>query len=236
MGVPLRKILALAAMLAVAGFSSAFAEDAKPFTDAKIIDLTILLPPPPAKDSVQTKAEIAEVLALQVERSPEELKHAQADDEETVWRFGGEIFGTNFDKAKLPKFAAFFDRIVETEAAVVDPAKKALGRPRPHLVTDLIRPAVEPSKSGSYPSGHTTLGTLEGIVLANMVPEKRAEIMARAWDYGHSRLVVGIHYPSDIEMGRISGTVIAQTIMRQDDFKAEFEAAKAELRAALGLS
>lgn len=232
----MRKIIILAAVLAVAGLSPAFAEDAKPFTDAKVVDLTILLPPPPTADSAQTKAEIAAVLTLQVERSPEELKHAQADDEETVWRFGGELFGPNFDKARLPKFTAFFDRIIETEAAVVDPAKKALGRRRPHLVSDLVRPAVEPSKSGSYPSGHTTLGMLEGIVLANMVPEKRAEIMARAWDYGHSRLVVGIHYPSDIETGRISGSVIAQTIMRQDDFKAEFGPAKAELRAALGLN
>jgi acid phosphatase (class A) len=235
MGVPLRKILAFSVLLAIAGLSPAFAEDAKPFTDAKVIDLTVLLPPPPVAESMQTKSEIAAVLTLQVERSAEELKHAQADDEETVWRFGAELFGPNFDKAKLPKFAAFFDRIVETEGAVVDPAKKKLGRLRPHMVSDLIHPAVEPSKSGAYPSGHTTLGTMEGIVLANMVPEKRAEIMARAWDYGHSRLVVGIHYPSDIEMGRISGTVIAETIMHQDDFKAEFEPAKAELRAALGL-
>ena len=58
----------------------------------------------------------------------------------------------------------------------------------------------------------------------------------RCVETGHSRLVVGIHYPSDIEMGRISGTAIAETIMHQDDFKAEFEPAKAELRAALGLN
>lgn len=230
----MRKILALAAILAVTSFASAFAEDAKPFTDARSVDLLILLPPPPANDSVQTKAEIAEVLALQVERTPEELKHAQADDEETVWQFAGDVFGSKLDKAKLPKFSAFFDRIVETEGAVVDPAKKAFNRPRPHMVTDLIRPAVKPSTSGSYPSGHTTLGTLMGVVLANMVPEKRAEIMARAWDYGHSRLVVGIHYPSDIEMGRISGIVIADSIMRQDDFKAEYGPARDELRAAFG--
>jgi acid phosphatase (class A) len=37
-------------------------------------------------------------------------------------------------------------------------------------------------------------------------------------------------------MGRISGSVIAAIIMKHDDFKAEYEPAKAELRAALGLS
>jgi acid phosphatase (class A) len=49
-------------------------------------------------------------------------------------------------------------------------------------------------------------------------------------------VVGGIHYASDIEMGRISGTVIAQTISAHADFKQEFEDAKAELRAALGLN
>jgi acid phosphatase (class A) len=92
------------------------------------------------------------------------------------------------------------------------------------------------SKSGSYPSGHATVGTLMGIELANMLPEKRAAIMARAWEFGQNRVVAGIHYPSDIEMGRISGTVIAQTISTHPDFRQEFDAAKAELRAALGLN
>lgn len=230
----MRTILAAAAMLALAAFAPAKAGEAKPFTDAKTIDLVTILPPPPARDSDRTKAELAEILTLQVERTPQMVAHAKADDEETIWRFGGELFGPKFDKDKLPKFAAFFDRVVETEAAVVDPAKKTLNRPRPHMVSDIVKPVVKMSTSGAYPSGHTTLGTLMGIVLADMVPEKRAEIMARAWDYGHSRLVAGIHYPSDIEMGRISGSVIAATIMRQDDFQAEFAPAKAELRAALG--
>ena len=59
--------------------------------------------------------------------------------------------------------------------------------------------------------------------------------MARAWEYGHNRVVGGIHYASDIEAGRIAGTVIAETIMTHDDYKTEYEGAKAELRAALGL-
>jgi acid phosphatase (class A) len=222
-------------MLAPASLAPVHAQDAKPFTDAKAIDLVSLLPPPPANDSPQTKAELGEILAIQVERTPQMVEHAKVDDEETVWRFAGEMFGPSFTKDKLPKFSAFFDRVVETEGAVVDPAKKILNRPRPHMINDLVKPVVKLSSSGSYPSSHTRLGTMMGVILADMVPEKRAQIMARAWDFGHSRLLAGIHYPSDIEMGRISGTVIAATIMRRDDFKAEYGPAKAELRAVLGM-
>jgi len=73
------------------------------------------------------------------------------------------------------------------------------------------------------------------IVLSNMVPEKRAELMARGWEYANNRVIGGIHYRSDIEAGRISGSLIAEAIWNQPDFAAEFAAAKAELRAALGL-
>jgi acid phosphatase (class A) len=222
-------------ILAVGLALPVFADDAKPFTDAKEINLLNLLPPPPANDSAQMKAELGEILMSQVTRTPEMADRAVADAEENVWRFSDVIDDPKFTRENLPKFSAFFDRIVETEGAVVDPAKDVWKRPRPHLYSDLVKPIVPLSKSGSYPSGHTTVGTLMGIVLSNMVPEKKAAIMARAWEYGHNRLVGGIHYATDIEAGRIAGTVIAQTITTHDDYKTEYEAAREELRGALGL-
>jgi len=210
------------------------AEDAKPFITAKDLDLTKFLAPPPANDSAQTKAELGEVLTLQVTRTPEMVARAQADAEENVWRFA-DVLGPKFTKEALPKTDAFFARVAETEGAVVDPAKDIWKRPRPHLLSNLVKPAVPLSKSGSYPSGHATVGTLMAIVLSNMVPEKRAELMARGWEYANNRVIGGIHYRSDIEAGRIAGSLIAEAIWSQPDFAAEFAAAKAELRAALGL-
>ncbi|NEI19035.1 phosphatase PAP2 family protein [Rhizobium leguminosarum] len=227
--------LALSLALVVGLASSVLAEDAKPFSDAKEIDLVSLLPTPPANNSPQMQAELAEILTIQVTRTPEMAARAVADADEDVWRFADVIDNPKFTKENLPKFAAFFDRVVATEGAVVDPAKDFWKRPRPHLYSDLVKPIVPLSKSGAYPSGHTTVGTLMGIVLSNMVPEKRTELMARAWEYGHNRIVGGIHYASDVEAGRIAGTVIAETIRTHDDYKAEFEAAKEELRSVLGL-
>jgi acid phosphatase (class A) len=233
----MRKLMSALAFVALIAFSPALlhAEDAKPYSDNKEINLLLLLPPPPALDSDQMKAELGEILTIQVTRTKEMEARAIADATRSIWRFADVVDSPKFNAADLPKFAAFFDRVVKTEGAVSDPAKRVWMRPRPHLYSDLVRPVVPLSKSGSYPSGHATVGTLMGIELANMLPEKRAQIMARAWEFGHNRIVGGIHYPSDIEMGRISGTVIAQTISTHPDFKAEFDAARAELRAALGL-
>jgi acid phosphatase (class A) len=232
----LSRVFAVALAFGIAVSAPVFAEDAKPFTDAKEVNLINLLPPPPANDSAKTKEEVGEILAIQVTRTPAMVDRAVADAEENIWRYSDVINNPKFTKENLPKFSAFFDRIVETEAAVVDPAKDVWKRTRPHLLyPDLVKPAVPLSKSGSYPSGHTTLGTLMGVVLSDMVPEKKDIIMARAWEYGWNRVVGGIHYPTDIEAGRISGVAIAQTIMQHDDYKAEYDAAKAELRTALGM-
>jgi acid phosphatase (class A) len=233
----MRNFITVLAFMALTAFAPVLlhAEGAKPYSDNKEINLLLLLPPPPAVDSDQMKAELGEILTIQVTRSKSMVDRAVADVTENIWRFADVVDSAKFTAAALPKLAAFFDRVVETESAVVDPAKDVWKRPRPHLYSDLVKPVVPLSKSGSYPSGHATVGTLMGIELANMLPEKRAQIMARAWEFGHNRVVGGIHCASDIEMGRISGTVIAQTISTHPDFKAEFEAAKADLRAALGL-
>jgi acid phosphatase (class A) len=231
----MKKYASLAAGLLLLVISSAAqAEDAKPFVTNRDVDLTMILPPPPANDSALTKAELGEVLTLQVTRTPQMEASAIADVEEDVWRFAN-VMGPNFTKEKLPKFSAFFDRVVATEGAVVDPAKDVWKRPRPHQLSDLVKPAVKLSNSGSWPSGHATVGTMMGIILADMVPEKRAEIMARAAAYAHNRVVGGIHYPSDVEMGKISGSVIAAVLLNRDDFKAEYDVAKAELRSDLGM-
>jgi len=227
-------VLLVCALAPLAQAPALAAGEAQPFVTAAELDLTRLLAPPPATDSAEVRAELAQLLAFQVTRSPADEARAQADAEETVWRFA-DALGHALDPAALPKTAALFARVAASEAAVVDPAKEQWARPRPHLVSDLIRPCVKRSSSGSYPSGHATFGTLSGIVLANMVPERRAAIMTRAGDYARQRLVAGIHYPSDVEGGRIAGSVIAAALLARPEFQEAFVQAQAELRAYLGL-
>jgi acid phosphatase (class A) len=174
-------------------------------------------------------------VAIQEKRTPDAEARARADVDESVWRFA-DVMGPTFTNEALPTLSAFFDRVVATEAAVVDPAKAEWKRVRPFVASKRVRPCVAPSTSGSYPSGHTTVGTTMGIILSNMLPEKRDAIMARAWDYGWNRVVGGVHYRSDVEAGRIAGSLIFQAMAAREEFKDEFVAASAELRAVMGLA
>jgi acid phosphatase (class A) len=74
------------------------------------------------------------------------------------------------------------------------------------------------------------------MTLAEMVPEKRTEILARADDYAHNRLVCGVHYPSDIEAGRRVAYVVFGYMMATPQFEHDLAAAKAEMRGKLGLA
>lgn len=229
-----RRLLLLACLLAPVG---AVAADAPaPYVTPKQVDLTRLLPPPVAAGSPADLAERAAVAAAQKAASPERVALAVHDADETVFVIFGSVMGEKFAPVALPLTDRLFARLGESEDATVDPAKPFFGRVRPYLAApDEIKPLVKASKSGSWPSGHTTRATLEGIVLAAMMPEKKTEIWARVGEYAESRVVGGMHYPKDLEAGRLAGTAMATAAFLDPSFVADFEAAKAELRTAYGL-
>ncbi|MFS7306171.1 acid phosphatase [Rahnella inusitata] len=229
-----KSVIALLLFTLGSTFAVQAADEAKPFITSQELDLTKYLPAPPADDSAQTKAELKELLEIQATRTPEQEKAAVADAEENVWRFA-DVMGPDFTPAKLPKTAALFDRVIATEDVVDDHAKKAFNRPRPYMLDEQIHPLLKKSKSGSWPSGHSTVGYLMATVLGDLVPEKRNALFARASVYAENRLVAGFHYRSDTVMSRTGAALIAQKMAEQPDFQAEFDAAKTELRTQLGL-
>ena len=215
------------------GSVAAFAEE-PPFLKSDAVQLLELLPSPPAADSDITRAEIAAFHTFEATRTDAQAKFAIADDEETVFRFLDGM-GIKLDPAKVPLTAKFFEGVAATEGEIVDPAKKVWARPRPPVVDATITPLIKLSKSGSYPSGHATLGMMFGITLARIMPEKKDEFLARALDFGHSRYVVGVHYLSDIEASKMAGTAIGNALLHDAAFLKAMEPVKAELRAAMGM-
>jgi acid phosphatase (class A) len=198
------------------------------------VDLIKLLPPPPAIGSAAHKRDLAELEKLQAQRTKARVAQALADQEETVWRF---LDGMDkpIDKTKIPLASKMFRTVYETMTAITTPAKDAFKRLRPPYVDAKLKPVVKLTKSYSHPSNHATYGAAVSLILAEMIPEWRAKIMERGRDFGISRMVGGVHYPTDVEAGRVAGTLIANALFHNAQFKAAFEPAKAELRAALGL-
>jgi acid phosphatase (class A) len=199
------------------------------------LDLTRLLPPPPEADSAETKAELSAVRRIQEASSAERRKVAEEDTIETVFAVVRNDLGPTFTADRLPVASAFFKRLLADEGAVVDPAKAAWARPRPFMVDPAIKACPPAKTTGAYPSGHATVGYLTAIVLSDMVPERRAIIFASAGRYAESRLVCGVHYPSDIAASRTAAAVIAVQVRANAAFRQEFADARAEVRKAMGI-
>lgn len=206
-----------------------------PYLTAERLDLTLLLPPPPAAGGAVEKAEIAAVIAAQRAASPERIALGVRDAEEDVFTMFGAVMGERFVSVNMPLAAEFFARVGESEDATVDPAKKLFGRVRPWMASTDVKVLGPSSKSGSWPSGHSTRSTLEAIILAAMVPEKRGAIWARQAEYAESRVIIGMHYPLDLVMGGRAGSAMATAMFADPAFRADFDRVKAEVRKAMGL-
>jgi hypothetical protein len=77
-------------------------------------------------------------------------------------------------------------------------------------------PAQNLVDSPSYPSGHTTHGYTESLLLALLVPERYPEMMARAAEYGNNRIIIGAHYAMDVLGGRTLATYDVAHLLAND--------------------
>jgi len=92
---------------------------------------------------------------------------------------------------------------------VIQAGKSSFKRPRPFLLEPRIEPVVDKPPNDAYPSGHSMWARTVGLLLADMLPEHREKIMARSDEYAFNRVVAGVHYPSDVESGKLAATALA---------------------------
>jgi acid phosphatase (class A) len=60
-------------------------------------------------------------------------------------------------------------------------------------------------------------------------------IFDRAAAIAQHRVVAGVHFPTDIEAGRISASVIDNVLLHNAKFLADYARARAEVRQAIGV-
>ena len=213
------------------------------------IDSVALLEPPPAAGSPADRRDLQAVLARQRDAHADgTLARAVGDADISCARVAdGSPLGALTPGAGAAALE-FASRAALQVALATAPAKRYWHRPRPYMASpeverwgdvapDYPMPAdlARERDISAYPSGHTAFGTACAIVLAQLVPEQRAALFARARLYGESRVIIGAHYPSDVEAGRIIGTAAAAVMLRNAQFQEDLQRARPGLRAALGL-
>ena len=191
--------------------------------------------PPAAPGSPETRRELDELMALQAARTAEQVAAARADRKTRVQRFYPALgFATN--PPELPRLERLAERVEDDVRIYVRAAKERSRRLRPHEIEARLAPCIDDVRADlSYPSGHAAYGWAMAYLLSALVPERSAELRARAEEFARQRMVCGVHFRSDLEAGRLAAERLLAQMREVAEFRSEEAAAAAEVRAALGL-
>ncbi len=84
--------------------------------------------------------------------------------------------------------------------------KNLINRTRPYEVIQGLQCIVSPATDASFPSGHTGASFASAVAMCKQIPKKYAVLLIiLASLIAFSRLYVGIHYPTDVLGGLITG-------------------------------
>lgn len=87
--------------------------------------------------------------------------------------------------------------------------KNAFKRNRPQQAILNFRSVITPSDQFSFPSGHTSAAFLVATLVSYFFPGLTIVLYAWALLVGFSRIVLGVHFPTDTLMGVVLGVSIA---------------------------
>ena len=240
---PQRHVVLASALFVMAGASIVSAQGAPRLpargylSDTGRPDGVAIVPPPPATGSPRDAADHEVYRQTRALRDTPRWALALGDIDLTP--AGG---ASHFDCAvgavlETPANPALFrllERVLADARSVYLPVKDHYRRLRPLAGNDLpICEKRDPATVASfgYPSGHATISWAWGLVLAELEPDRAGPILRRAAAVGESRVVCGMHYPSDIEAGRMEGAAVVAAEHHSPEFLADLQAARAEIDA-----
>ena len=88
--------------------------------------------------------------------------------------------------------------------------KNLVGRMRPYEIIGKLIPLIENPTDYAFPSGHTASSFAAAAILYRKLPKRfGVPALILATLIGFSRLYLGVHYPSDVLCGMVSGVGVS---------------------------
>jgi membrane-associated phospholipid phosphatase len=179
-------------------------------------------PPPPAYDSPQKAADLAEIKS--VTRTPQMTTAAMfwqyAVAGGNAYQFWHEQTSQKISQYGLddnpPQAARAYALVAITEydafVACWD-GKYAYWAIRPFQLDPQVKPLFPTPNHPSYPAAHATVSTAMATTLGYLFPADALHFAAMANEAGQSRIWAGIHYRSDVDAGNNLGHAVAQNVI-----------------------
>lgn len=87
--------------------------------------------------------------------------------------------------------------------------KKGFKRNRPANILNNYQSLVTPNDEFSFPSGHTSASFMMTAIISVLMPALSPVFLVWAIGVGSSRVILGVHFPTDILAGAVLGTSVA---------------------------
>jgi acid phosphatase (class A) len=199
------------------------------------VDSLALLPAPPASGSAAQLADDAAYQQASKGKGTPRWNLAAADAElkfpKAAHSFSCAL-GVPIEEEEAPHLTMLLRRTLTDAGLATYKAKDAYKRIRPFVVFngESCTPKEETSlrKDGSYPSGHASVGWAWGLVLTEIAPQRANELVQRGYEFGQSRVACGVHWPSDVEAGRLVGAAVVAQLKSNPSFQRQSSLAREE--------
>jgi acid phosphatase (class A) len=192
-------------------------------------DGVALLAPPPVPGSAEEAADLASVRAVFKGRTSAEHARAIKDENLSIFLFEPAI-GPFLKPGKLPKTEALFQKVKKDITEPINAVKDYWKRRRPYQV-DRRFSVTSLENDYGYPSAHSTRGTVQALLLAELFPEHKEAILEIGRHLGWDRVLLGKHFPTDIYAGRVMGQALVRELLASPAFQNDLAEAKTEVQA-----
>jgi acid phosphatase (class A) len=205
------------------------------YLTANDLDGAALIGPPPAPDSPRGRADAQRFEETRSLEGTDRWAKAAADAD--LW--GGKALkgyacasGLDISPQTTPVTAHILERAEQDVRTIGTPAKDHYGRLRPLMGND--KPVCVPRApwmeiNASYPSGHSMTGWAWALILVELAPDKAGPLLAAGKEMGESRVICGMHYPSDVEAGRDLAAAMVARMRANPAFRADMDKARREV-------
>ena len=205
---------------------------------ATLPDTTLILPPPPLPGSPAQAADDAvfhEARKLQgTARWTLARNDARLDTADVLADFSCAL-GFAVDTKTAPTLVFLLSHAGADMGPELDRSKNLWKRHRPYVGNDLpicVQRHGSLDDNPSYPSGHTSLEYGAALILAELVPDRAAQILQRGRTLSESRLICGVHWLSDVQGGFLEASSLVAALHGSEKFRADMDRARVEIAAA----
>jgi len=205
---------------------------------------TFKLPGCPANSSKQTRAELDYLLRLQASRTKTEGERAlyfapwgyspsmkpdnpEFPEQQRNLFYVGRSIGSWFNPHDLPVTTQLLGRAWRDAGYYMWRLKFKYARIRPYDIDSNIKPLEHPDWA-AFPSGHSFYSHLLAYLYSDLAPEFSDIFLNDARGIAHSREIIGVHFPSDSEAGRVAARQFADQLLMSEKFKPEWDKVRAE--------